>query len=83
MKNTSPFITFCLLSLLACNVLATSTKNAQAMLQLASISTTAEAVKALQNEGLAILEQLARENRLDADQKNTWLPAFRNALARY
>ncbi len=37
--------------------------------------------KGFLRQGLAILEQLARENRLDADQKSRWLPLFRNALA--
>jgi len=48
--------------------------------KLANVSQGNES-KGFLRQGLAILEQLARKNQLNADQKNRWLPLFRNALA--
>jgi hypothetical protein len=48
--------------------------------KLAAVSQGEEAKGFLQR-GLAILERLAKENRLDADQKTRWLKLFRDALA--
>jgi hypothetical protein len=47
---------------------------------LAEVSQGEEAKGFLQR-GLVILERLAQEDRLNADQKTRWLKLFRDALA--